>query len=54
MSFTSNTNALTNFGLLFENEGSKGTEVTHYQYNGKTKATVKTDRNYERAEISSS
>jgi len=54
MGSASNTNSLTNFGLLFENEGSKGTEVGHTQYYGKTKATVKTDRNYERSEISSS
>ena len=52
MGFSSNTNAFNKFGLLFESKGTTGSEVNH-SYTGKTKATVKSDKNYERSEISS-
>lgn len=52
LAFASNTNNLSNFGLMFEASGKKGSEINH-SWSGKTKATVKNDDDYEISEISS-
>jgi len=52
LGFASNTNNLSNFGLMFEANGKKGSEISH-SWSGKTKATVKNDDDYEISEISS-
>ena len=53
LGFSSNTNSLDNFGLMFESNGTEGSDVSH-TWSGKTKAVVKRDSNYELSEISSS
>ena len=53
LGFSSNTNSLDNFGLMFESNGTEGSDISH-SWSGKTKAVVKRDSNYELSEISSS
>ena len=46
-------NNISDYGLLFEDKGKKGTQVNH-NYTGKTNSVVKSDNNYQLSEIQTS
>jgi len=45
--------SMSEYGLMFENKGTKGTQINH-DHHGKTNATIRDDNDYEISEIKSS